>query len=112
MHVGGSWAIQDGGVGARWLTSYALYDLHTILDLNGQALCGTDQTYLTLATHVCDAVDLAASPSQDDAGAACGALSLGIGFAAVPAAMGNTYDPPANGVDCPDAWSPSATRCN
>lgn len=112
VQVGGSWAIQDGGVGARWPTSYALYDLHTILDLGGQALCGMDSTYLTLVSHICDAVDIAASAAQDDAGTACGALSLGIGFGAVPAVMGDTYDPPVTGVVCPDVWSPSTTKCN
>lgn len=107
VQVGTGWTIQGGQVGARWATSAALYGLHTIQDLSGQSLCGTNATYLTLVSHICDGADIAASSAQDDAGLGCGALSVGLGFGAVPAAMGGEYDPPVQGVDCPDGWAPA-----
>lgn len=109
VQTGGSWSIQGGQVGARWPTSEALYGLHTIQDLNGQSLCGTDPTYLTLVSYICGGADIAASTAQDDASLACSAASFGLGFSAVPATMGGKYDPPVTGVDCPDGWAPS---CN
>ena len=107
VQTGGSWSIQGAQVGARWVTSDALYDMHTIQDLSGQSLCGSDSTYMTLVSHICDGADIAASPNLFDAGAPCSALSVGLGFDAVPASMGGKYDPPVVGIDCPDGWAPS-----
>jgi hypothetical protein len=111
VQAGGTWSIDGGQMGARWPTSMALYDLHTIQDpVNPSlSLCGTDTTYTALVTDICGNADIAASQNAADAAAPCSALSVGLGFNAAPAQMGGSYEPTAVGVDCPDGWAPS---CN
>ncbi|HZU83412.1 MAG TPA: hypothetical protein VE987_10870, partial [Polyangiaceae bacterium] len=103
---GGRWTLQNGVVGARWATSAALYDFHTLADPDGGSLCGSDLEYGFLANQVCGSPDIASDPADDDAGLPCSALSMGIGFSGSAAQLGDVFDPSIVGVDCPDGWAP------
>jgi len=103
---GGTWSLQNGQVGARWATSDALYSFHTLSDTSGDSLCGNDLTYQLVSGGICSQADIASSPANDDMGLPCDALSIGLGFTASPAQLGDELDPLIVPSTCPDNWAP------
>ena len=97
----------DGGYGLQGILGARLTtrDIFTLMgqlrDGAGQYLCGTNPTYLSLHTTVCQTADIMASASQDSTDASCNAVSVGAGFAAVAAQLGAEFAvaPVASGCD-------------
>ncbi len=106
VQSGGTWSLQSGQVGARWATSDALYSFHTLSDTNGNSLCGSDPTYQLVSSGICSQADIASSPANDNQGLPCDALSMGFGFTAIPAQLGDEVDPLVVPSTCPDNWAP------
>jgi hypothetical protein len=105
-NTAGSWSLQ-GQVGARWSTSDALYSLHTLADPSDNSLCGNDLLYQSVAGFLCGAADIASSPANDGQGKPCDGLSVGLGFTAASAHIGNAFDPVIVPDNCPDGWAPA-----
>jgi hypothetical protein len=103
---GGTWSLQNGQMGARWATSDALYSFHTLSDTSGNSLCGSDLTYQVVSGGICSQADIASSPANDNQGLPCDALSIGLGFTASPAQLGDELDPLVVPSTCPDNWAP------
>jgi hypothetical protein len=106
VQAGSAWSLQGGQVGARWATSDALYSFHTLSDTSGNSLCGSDLTYQVVSGGICSQADIASSPANDNQGLPCDALSIGLGFTASPAQLGDELDPLVVPSTCPDNWAP------
>jgi hypothetical protein len=100
--------IDAGQVTGRWPAHKALLALGALADSNG-FLCGSHPFYATLHTQVCDNLDIVSARADDNAGAACDAMSLALGFAAGPAHIGPARDPFIVTGNCPPGWTPT---CN
>jgi hypothetical protein len=79
-----------GMLGGRWDPHAFLPSLQDVPDpLNdGGYLCGDAGTYQVLKKFICENVDVNISQSQDFQGI-CNAVSMGLGFEAVPALLGD-----------------------
>jgi hypothetical protein len=91
--------------------------VHSVLALAGemkdpldptQYLCGNDPTFVQFRGSLCEQADIMTSPSEDNEGDVCDAVSVGIGFTAVSTILGPEYlGPPVvlgcdgGVVDCP-----------
>jgi hypothetical protein len=106
VQSGSSWSLQNGQVGARWATSAALYSFHTLSDTGGNSLCGNNPTYQLVSSGVCAQADIASDPANDGKGLPCDALSVGLGFTASQALLGDELDPTIVPSVCPDGWAP------
>jgi hypothetical protein len=99
---GGTFRIEEGQIGGRWHTSDMLAALANVRDPFDQNsfLCGDASTYLNAKQIVCKASDLMASPTEDNTGQQCDALSLAMSFDDVPAHIGPIYAAPALPTSC------------
>jgi hypothetical protein len=88
-----------GQLAGRWQVSKLLTSLQEAPDPfdNTKTLCGTDPTFVALKPQICNAVDIAADPTNDSTGI-CDAISIALGFEAVPAVFGavKTQKPATN----------------
>jgi hypothetical protein len=102
----GLWTLNNGNVGARWPSSSALYDFHTLNDLSGNSICGDSGFYMALSATICSALDINSDPRNDNDAAPCDSVSIGIGFTASSALLGDQLDVQPVNVNCPNGWAP------
>jgi len=104
----GGIAKMTGVLGGRWEPSKFLSSLAVVPDpiSPGSYLCGGDGTYGLLKTIICQHTDVNADPTDDGTGL-CNAVSMGLGFVALPAHVGSTASPP----DASSACDGSNTQC-
>jgi hypothetical protein len=96
----------DGLFAARLASSDLLSSVQ-VLESDAGFLCGTNILYLGIASEVCPAQDIMTSPSEDNAGKSCDALSLAIGFTSVAAHLDMLESPVQVEASCPPGWNPS-----
>jgi hypothetical protein len=84
-------SITTGVLGGRWDPAKFLPSLQSVPDplIPGNHLCGdADITYQIFKKDICAATDINRSASGDQSGA-CNSVSMGLGFEAVPALLGD-----------------------
>jgi hypothetical protein len=94
--------LSDGIIAARLTTGAILTALSVVEDpfVKGGHLCGDSVVYQQIKPTICDSVDLAVRPADDRTGAPCGALSIGVGFTAVQAKVGDLAPTVDGGAPC------------
>ncbi len=100
-----------GTLGGRWDPARFLPSLQHVPDpaLDGGWLCGTDTTYQFVKAIICTNTDINSDPTQDNQGAQCNAVSMGLGFEASPAVLGNVGPTIDAGAPCGANWT---DKCN
>jgi len=109
---GNSLVKMAGMLGGRWDPARFLPSLQHIADpnLDGGWLCGSDVTYLFVKGFICSAIDINADPQFDNQqNAPCNAVSMGLGFEASPAVLGNAGPVVDAGYPCGTTWT---DKCN
>ncbi len=104
---GGSVTNMTGTLGGRWDPAKFLPSLQSIPDpiASGKYLCGdASPTYNILKATICNNTDINATSSGDGLGA-CNAVSMGLGFQALPAIKG----PQGNALDASLPCGPNWT---
>ena len=96
-----------GTVAGRWQTRKLLTALQVLNDpfQADASLCGNDAVYQLLKPRICAHQDITTSPSNDNTGAPCDALSLAFNFTAVPARYGPVFAKPDAGGGCGPTYS-------
>jgi hypothetical protein len=96
----------NGQIGGRWDPGKFLPSLQAVPDPTspGQFLCGTDFVYEALKAIICNNVDVNISPAYDGTGI-CNAVSMGLGFEALPAQKGKTGAAVDAGAPCGPNWT-------
>ncbi len=91
-----------GLLGGRWDPAKFLPSLQYVPDptSSGKYLCGNDLVYLFLKNTICENTDVNLDPTNDGLGDLCNAVSMGLGFEAVPANVGPSQTPPDAGEPC------------
>lgn len=91
--AGTALAKMTGRLAGRWEASRMLTSLQAVADplQPTQRLCGSNPTYQAIKPRICEFVDITADPTDDGTGV-CNALSMGLGFDAVPAKFGPLRD--------------------
>lgn len=102
----GGWGIDDGMLAGRWSARRFLTSFATLRDplSKGAWLCGDSGTYASIKPLVCRNRDITALLQNDNTNAYCDALSIGFGFVAAPATMGNLYARPPPPQPCGAQW--------
>lgn len=97
-----------GRLAGRWEASRMLTSLQAVQDplAPGQRLCGSNPTYQAIKPRICEFVDITADPTDDGTGV-CNALSMGLGFDAVPAKFGALRTAPVPSTPCGAAYTDS-----
>ena len=101
----------SGVLGGRWDPAKFLPSLQSVPDplFSGNYLCGdADITYQILKKYICQSTDINKSSSGDQGGA-CNSVSMGLGFEAVPAVMGDAGPTVTLTQPCGAAWK---DNCN
>ncbi len=108
LQMNGNELVQmTGQLGGRWDPHLFLPSLADVPDPDGdggQYLCGTDLTYMLLKKIICENVDVNISQSQDGVGI-CNAVSMGLGFEAVPALLGDAGSTITPKQPCGSTWT-------
>ncbi len=109
--------IEDGLFVGRWPAAKALTSLAAVRDrvresqVPNAGLCGDAGLYPGLKTQICNALDLAALPSEDNTGAACAAAAISLRFRSAPALFGPLFAMPARPLrDCPPNWTDDCAK--
>jgi hypothetical protein len=104
--TGGVVTKMTGQLGGRWDPGKFLPSLQVVPDpaMSGSYLCGSDLTYLVLKGIICQNTDVNLDPANDGTGL-CNAVSMGLGFEALPAQVGATKTPPDAGFPCGAGWT-------
>jgi hypothetical protein len=96
----GTYALKTGNIAGRWNVSELLSSLQTVA-IAGQSLCPGSQTYSFVKQQICGAADIMTDYTKDLTGATCDALSLGIGYTADPALLGDVVPTAVKTSLCP-----------
>mgnify|MGYP000320641367 CR=1 FL=1 len=90
-----------GQLAGRWQVSKLLTSLQNVQDPTDktQHLCGNDLIFMSVKPQICNAVDIAADPTNDGTGI-CDALSMALGFEATPAKFGTVESQPPPTYPC------------
>jgi hypothetical protein len=106
----GALRLSDGVLAGRWPTDEALTSLQNVRDPFGPSgegaryLCRDNLLYQQIKPRICAAADIAGSATQDNTGASCSALSVGLPFEAVQARFGEIQQKPADTAPCGNDW--------
>jgi hypothetical protein len=105
---GNSLTAINGTLGGRWDPAKFLPSLQSVPDpfSPGNYLCGdasTSLTYAFLKKEICASTDINRSSSGDTTGA-CNSVSMGLGFAALPAIKGPTGNVVTLAQPCGPNW--------
>jgi len=97
--TGSRWGL-TGVIAGRWDTRNILTGMQVLHDpFNpSEYLCGNDSTYQAFKAAICGASDISRTPSNDNTGAPCDALSLAVAVTAESAQLGGVLagsSPPA-----------------
>jgi hypothetical protein len=103
--------VENGQIAGRWNVSDLLHSLQAFSVL-GTPLCNVPGSpYQTLAKPlICQYADIMTDPLSDQMGKTCDALSLGFGFTAEPALMGDVVTLPVLPSPCGDATPDYCTQ--
>jgi hypothetical protein len=112
VNDGTLWRLEDGILAGRWPASAFLTSLAGIHDPADPTryLCGDSSTYAVYKPQACDALDITSSSSKDSKGLVCDAISLGAGFAAVQAQLGDLAAPRIHVAGCGDGYTDDCTK--
>lgn len=92
-----------GSLAGRWPVERLLTSFQNVPDpldtTKTKRLCGTDPTFALIKPPICNGVDITADPTNDGTGI-CDAISIGLGFEAVPAKFGPVLPTPDSGAPC------------
>lgn len=99
--------VEEGIVAGRWPTSKLLPSLEVFPDPldPSRFLCGDSPAYPIVKDLVCSARDIVSDVKQDNTGAPCDAVSVGIEFSAAPAELGAVLTPPPRAKPCGPQWA-------
>ncbi|HEY1958426.1 MAG TPA: hypothetical protein VGH28_22570 [Polyangiaceae bacterium] len=98
-----------GVLGGRWDPAKFLPSLQSVPDpYFGGYLCGNDPVYGVVKNIICGNTDINVSSAGDHSGP-CNSVSMGLGFQALPAMMGNVGSYVDAGQPCGATWKDS---CN
>jgi hypothetical protein len=117
LPVGFSYELVGGTIAGRWPTKALLQTLATIPDpaTDGGFLCGHDNVLISnydiLKAVVCEAADISQNQANDNTGAACDAVSVGMTFTAGPAQLGAVFAVPPAPAGCGDGGFPFTDNC-
>lgn len=95
----GRFKLTNGQVAGRWSAAGVLGTASS-LKFQGSPICPGTPFYQNVKSQICGAADIMADPTQDSKNATCDALSIGFGFTADPANMGNVVATTASPVYC------------
>jgi hypothetical protein len=101
----GTYALAAGNIAGRWNVSQLLASLQTV-QIGSQPLCPGSSTYGFVKGEICKYADIMTDFTQDLKGGTCDALSLGIGFTADPAQMGDVVPSTPKASLCPGDAAP------
>jgi uncharacterized membrane protein YjfL (UPF0719 family) len=101
----GAFGLTNGNIAGRWNVSQLLSALQTIY-IFSTPLCPGSSSYSFIKTQICQAADIMTDHTLDLSGATCDALSLGIGFTADPAQLGDVVPTAVKPLLCPGDAAP------
>lgn len=103
---GNGYRLENGVIAGRWPVRKFLTALAPQYDpIGGGYLCGDASTYETIKGLVCQNVDISAALQNDNTNATCDALSVALGFTAVPANFGPVSAGVPLAQPCGPAWT-------
>lgn len=105
----GAYAVRDGILAAVWPSDGIFESLDGFRDGNGDPLCTNDALFPIARNAVCETVDIfdgIATPTSP-----CNAISVGIGFTADPARLGDVVETPEPSEGCEPEFLPSTCKC-
>jgi hypothetical protein len=85
----GTYSLTGGNIAGRWNITQLLSSLQTVYVTGLGPVCPGSSTYNFVKSEICKYADIMTDPTKDLSGATCDALSLGIGFTADPALLGD-----------------------
>lgn len=109
--VGLSWRIPDGIIAARWYEPDIFAALSSYRDSNSGPICtDTAVAYATAKATICNNLDILKDGAEAKS-LPCDSLSMGLGFKAEPAQLGDVTQPPAPAKSCPADKDPINDHC-
>jgi len=88
--------LREGALAGRWGTDKVLRSLRSTTNpFTDTGICKSTDLYKTFKTAICASADITSSPTQDNQGAACSAVSASLGFEAIQAQLGLIYERPS-----------------
>jgi hypothetical protein len=106
---GGALRLEGGTLAARWRLADVFKTLSTFRDTSGSPVCTDDLLYDSVKDQICGFVDIysaLASPTDE-----CDSISLGIGFEAEPAKLGDLHPGPTPSDGCSPETDPLYDSC-
>jgi hypothetical protein len=106
----GSYVLRDGILAAVWPTDGIFESLDGFRDGEGEPICTNDALFGLARDAVCETADMfdgVATPTSP-----CNAISVGIGFAADPAVVGEVVESPEPSEGCEPQFLPSTCKCD
>jgi hypothetical protein len=109
---GGLWRLTDGVIAARWPTKQIFQAVSSFRNNQGlPVLCTNAPLYQDAKNDICNYADILADGTLPES-VACDSVSIGIGFTADQAQLGDTPKPlPAPTPGCPAATDPANDSC-
>lgn len=105
----GLYGLRDGVIAAVWPADSVFESLDGFRDGSGDPLCTNDPLFPIARNQVCEAVDIfngLATPTSP-----CNAISVGIGFSADQAMLGEVADSLQPSAGCDEQFLPSTCKC-
>jgi hypothetical protein len=107
------YGLSGGTIAGRWPTSQILSTLAYIPEEGGGFLCGPDSlNYNIVRAVVCENADIQTLSQEDNMGAPCDAISVGMQFTAVPAKLGGILALPPAPSGCRDGGTLWSDTCS
>jgi hypothetical protein len=100
---GGTYRLTNGQIAGRWNNSALLSAIQSLSlppQLGSGNICHGTPEYVFVKQEVCQYSDIMTNPLNDNTGATCDALSIGLGFTADPAQMGDVVPSVTNPDFC------------
>jgi hypothetical protein len=111
VQEGAVWGIQHGVIAARWALGDVFKALSTYRDNKGAPICTGQTTYNYAKSVICSDADILVDGTQPKS-APCDALSIGLGFTADPALLGEVSDAGSITDGCADGSDPASDSCS
>ncbi len=104
------WALREGVLSARLPTSAIFDSLDDFRDGNGDPLCTDNAIFGIARDTVCESADIFSGTGTPTS--PCDSISLGVGFDADPAMLGQVVDLSGQTPGCPEGTEPSRCDCS
>lgn len=101
----GTYSLAGGQIAGRWNISQLLQSIQTVT-VFGSPICPGSNDYALVKQEICQYADIMTDQTKDNTGATCDALSLGIGFTADPALLGDVVPTAQRPLLCPADAAP------